>query len=247
MCCRLLGANAFPRGGSVADSVPVVPWSQFIRGWPKQYRQDQHVTVIGPTGCGKTTLVTELIRPRALVVAFGVKHVDETMQRLVKQEQWHRLGEWKLRPKSAQRIVLWPKVKDLDKVMDVHKQTFGNAFRSIYRIGHWTIWMDELTYLADHAGLRKIIRQMYILARSNRVSLVGSVQRPSWAPLEAYNQAAHLFIFRTGHEADIVKMGSLNGANAKMVADVVKNLPSRHHFLHINLLDQTMQVSKVER
>jgi hypothetical protein len=232
---------------SEIQGVPIVEWDTFITKWPTVYRQDQHVTIIGPTGCGKTTLAIELLKCRALVVAFGVKHVDETLEGLVKRDKWHRVEEWKLRPKTAQRVVLWPKVRDLDKVLDVHRKRFNDAFKSIYKIGHWTIYMDEETYLADHAGLRKVIRSMYILARSNRISLVGSAQRPSWLPLEAYNQAAHLLIFRTGHEADIAKMGSLNGANAKTIAQVVKALPTRHHFLHLNLLDGTMSISKVTK
>ena len=58
-------------------------WEQFRTQWPKRFRQGQHVTVIGPTGCGKTTLVTELVKPRAFVTVFGVKHKDESLAKLI--------------------------------------------------------------------------------------------------------------------------------------------------------------------
>lgn len=226
-------------------SAKEIPFDQFMERWPRVYKQDQHVTVIGPTGCGKTTLVTELVKPRKHVVAFGVKHVDETMKKLVNDNvaNWHRAQQWNRRPRSAERVVLWPKANDLDKVMDLHKKVFGDALRSIYKIGHWTIWMDELTYLADHAGLKKMIRQMYILARSNRISLVGGAQRPTWIPLEAYNQATHLILFRTGYEADLKKMSAFNGTSATEVARTVMELP-KHYFLHVDLTNGDQVVSK---
>ena len=61
-----------------------LPWSTFIARWPTQFRQGQHVTVIGPTGCGKTTLVTELAEARSHVVALGVKHRDDSLSKLTK-------------------------------------------------------------------------------------------------------------------------------------------------------------------
>lgn len=223
-----------------------VSFDAFMERWPKQYKQDQHVTIIGPTGCGKTTLGSRLVECRKLVVVTGVKHRDDTMMKLVKSDTWHRAQTWKRKPKTAERVVLWPKEDDLDKVMDVHHKVFGDMFRAIYREGYWCIWSDELTYLADHAGLRKMIRQMYILARSNMISLVGSAQRPAFVPIEAYSQASHLFLFRTGHEGDLGKVGSFNGANAKQISATVETLPE-HHFLHVNLLTREQTVSCTSR
>jgi hypothetical protein len=224
--------------------IPDIGFDEFMSSWSGKYKQDQHVTVIGPTGCGKTTLVTELIRPRGHVVALGVKHVDKTMEKLIRKERWHKVERWNQRPKSAQRVVLWPKANDLNKVMDTHNKVFSELFRSVFKIGHWTIWMDELTYLADHVGLKKPIKQMYILARSNKISLVGSAQRPAWIPLEAYSQASHLILFRTGDERDLARIGSLNGTDAKQVAATVSRLPY-HSFLHVDLTNGDQVISKV--
>lgn len=225
--------------------IPTIPFADFMRDWPSQYAQDQHVTVIGPTGCGKTTLVTELIRCRGHVVAAGVKHQDKTMERLVRKEHWHRVNRWRDRPRTANRIALWPKADDLDKVFELHRKVFGEMFRSIFKIGRWTIWLDELTYLSDHAGLKKMIRQMFILARSNKISLVSSAQRPAFVPLEAYSQASHLFLFKTGDERDLARVGALNGTSARQVAMTVSQLP-KHYFLHVNLANGQQTISTVQ-
>lgn len=223
-----------------------VAWPTFQRQWLRLFKQGQHVTIIGPTGCGKTRLATELIAPRSHVVTFGVKHVDESMTRLLKNktgEQWVRMQEWK--PGSAKRVVLWPSVSDISKVEETHKRVFNKAIGDIYKAGGWCLWLDETRYMADHLGMRKPLTLLYVAGRSNNISIVANTQRPSWIPLEAYSQAGHLFLFKTGDERDLARLGSLNGANAREVAALVSHLP-RHHFLHVDLNTGKMLTSKLE-
>ncbi len=226
-------------------TAPVVPWETFYREWCSQYSQGQHVTIIGPTGCGKTTLATELVKPRGFVVATGVKYRDDTMS-LLETQGWHRVTEWKNRPRTAQRVLLWPKESDLTKLETVHKKVFQDLLQDVYRIGRWTIWTDELTYMTDHIGLGKLYRRLYILARSGKISLVGSAQRPAFVPLEAYSQASHLILFRTGDERDLERMGTMNGVNRRQVADTVAQLP-RHSFLWANLVTGSQMISQARK
>jgi len=224
-----------------------VPWSTFAKKWPTQFKQGEHVTIIGPTGSGKTLLAQELVKPRSFVVATGVKHKDESLERLMKQN-WVRVGNWKDKPRSAQRVVLWPKEDDISKVREVHRNVFSNMLSDVYKKGSWAIWTDELRYMTDIIGLRKEYILMYVAARSNRISLISSAQRPSHVPLEAYSQAQHLVLFRTGDERDLARAGGLNGSNSKQVAATVSNLP-HHHFLHVNLNtgEQTISTLQLEK
>ena len=222
-----------------------MPWPKFVSGWPNEFRQGQHVTIIGPTECGKTLLSQELVKPRSRVVACGVKHVDESMHQLLKGE-WVRVNRWQDRPRSCQRVLVWPKEADIDKVEGVHREVFTRLLADIYKRGGWCIWTDELRYMTDIIGLRKRYQLMYIAARSNHISLVSAAQRPSHVPLEAYSQAAHLILFRTGDERDLARVGGLNGISAKQVSATVATLPF-HSFLHVNLRDGRQTVSTLER
>ena len=217
-------------------AVSEVPWDAWYKSWGQVFKQSQHVTVIGPTGCGKTTLCTDLVKPRKWVTTFGVKHYDETMSKLIKHEGYVRITDWKHR-RNDKRLVLWPKVNDIHQMMPTHKRVFEPAINEIYKKGGWTLWLDEMRYMADHLGMTKLLTLMYVAARSNNVSIVGNTQRPAWVPLEAYSQAGHLILFNTGDERDLIRIGSLNGANAKDVARIVSELPERH-FLHVDLTNR---------
>lgn len=222
--------------------IPSLKWEEFSKKWPHRFKQSQHVTLIGPTGCGKTTLGMELIKPRQWVVALGVKYKDDTLNQLIKKDKWKHIKKWPP-PYGANRVVLWPKVDDPRRMMTEHRQVFSDAFADIYKKGGWCVWLDEERYISDHLKMKDILTLMYVTARSNNISIVGTAQRPRWIPLEAYSQAGHLFVWRTGDEADLKRIGSLNGTDAKLVADAVTHLPY-HSFLYVNLNDGYMAVSE---
>lgn len=217
-------------------------WEKWIAHWRKVFKQSQHVTLIGPTGCGKTTLGIELVDARDWVVAFGVKYKDETLDQLLKLKKWKKIKKWPP-PYGANKVVLWPNVDDPRKMLTEHRAIFSDALADIYKKGGWCVWVDEERYICDHLKMRDIMTLMYVTARSNNISLIGSAQRPKWIPLEAYSQAGHLILWRTGDEIDLKRVGSLNGHDPKPVIDVVSRLPY-HAFLHVNLVNGQMIVSQ---
>lgn len=222
-------------------------FDKWITRWPKVFKQSQHVTVIGPTGCGKTTLVTELVEPRKHVATLGIKFRDKTMEKLITDRGYRREKQWHPRFSNEKkgRIALWPSANDLDTLMDEHKKVFKPCINDVYKAGGWCLWLDEMRYMSEHLAMKKSLTLMYIAGRSNNISLVGNTQRPAWVPLEAYSQAGHLIMFRTGDERDLLRIGNLNGANPKDVANAVANLPDKHSFVHVDLSDPTvMNITK---
>lgn len=222
-----------------------IGWPQFNREWRHRFRQGEHVTVIGPTGCGKTFLSRELVKARNHVVAIGIKHRDDTLNDLTKQG-WTKVSTWKRRPPSARQVILWPRDDDIYRRMDTQRKVFGDLLQDAFRVGGWCIWSDELRYMTDIIGLKKPYIQLYVTGRSNNISLVSAAQRPAHVPLEAYSQAQHLFLFRTGDERDLARMGGLNGTSAKQVANTVADLP-HHHFLYVNLTNGEQIVTTVKK
>jgi hypothetical protein len=65
------------------------------------------------------------------------------------------------------------------------------------------------------------------------ISLVTSIQRPAWVPLEIYSQSTHLFIWRTNDESDLTRLSGLGAANNATARMVVENLEP-YQVLYIN-------------
>lgn len=200
--------------------------------------------MIGPTGVGKTTLAIRLVEARdGYVTAFGTKPADETMAKLLKQG-WSRIEKWPP-PQGKRRVILWPKIKDPEGLELMQRKIFNDALNGIYKQQRWCVWIDELYYMSHILNMRRRLQTYYTHARSLKISLLGATQRPAWVPLEAYSQAGHLIIWRTGYEDDLRKIGSMNGVSHKTITSILQQLDYRE-FLHVDLVRQQLSVSQLD-
>ena len=70
-------------------SIPSVPWHEFERHF--KWRQGEHVTVIAPTGWGKTTLELAIIDRRKYSIFFATKRDDPLYHKLIRQHGFERV------------------------------------------------------------------------------------------------------------------------------------------------------------
>lgn len=216
---------------AASSAAPFVPWGDVDAAL--DWRQGEHVTLVGPTGCGKTTLGLHLLGRRDWVCVIGTKPRDRTLDGL-RREGYRRLEEWPP-PQHWNRVLLWPKRKSL---ADRYTQAaaIAAALEAIYRTGAWCVFADELQYLCERLGLADDLAELWQQGRSLGVSIVGASQRPRYVPLAAYSQATHLFLWRSNDEADLRRLSELNGADTRTVRAVLPQL-GRHEVLYVNTRD----------
>lgn len=209
---------------------PVVDWATLVAGL--NWRQGEHVSLIGPTGTGKSHLGLRLLSQRAWAVVLGTKPADPTLDRL-RRHGYRLIREWPP-PATAQRVLLWPKWSN-PRQEKAQAEAIGDAMVKMFRQGGWALFADEVSWLCDQLGLQRELKAWWQQGRSNNLTLVAATQRPAWVPRDIYSAATHVFFWRTNDERDLRAIGGLGGLASATVRNLVSTLDAdSHQFLYVN-------------
>lgn len=223
-----------------------LPWDEFLRRF--RWEQGQHVSVVAPTGVGKSVLMTELQRLRGYVLFVGVKPRDETLERLKRPEFGSYVERLKVPPigrdgPTKPRVLLWPRPRTAASYpwqASVIRQAIDDAWEQT----NWCVAVDEVSYLVKRLRLLSEMEMLWEQGRSLGISVLSATQRPRWVPLTMYSSASHLFLGGTNDAEDLRRLGGLNGADTKLVRAILQQLPSKrtHELLYVNAQTGDMSV-----
>ncbi len=232
---------------SPATTIPRVSWETFRQEhW--RWRAGEHVTLIGPTESGKTTLALAIIEDRRYVLALATKPRDKTMDALVHRRGWRLVRKWAQMPNvlgRACRVVLWPKYRSPDDEA-AQAVEIATAMREAFAEGGWCLFIDELWYIEKKLGCSRLVETWYTQGRSNGLSVLAGTQRPAHVTLLAYDQPKHVFFWRDNDERNLKRISGLNGLNSRLIRETVATLP-QHHVLYCNLVTGAMVVTKAPK
>ena len=215
----------------------LTPWSKFLPAW--DWQQGQHVTMIGPTGSGKTTMIRAILSRRDYVVFAATKPKDSTID-LLESEGFTVVRKWSPR---FDRQVLWPKIERMGD-LSVQRKEIGLMMEDAYQQGGWTVVLDELRYVTDHLRLKQHVQLLLLQGRSLGVSVVSGSQRPRHVPLEAYSQAQHLFLWQTSDRQDLRRIREFSGRIAEStVQGAMSSITDDHACLYLGA-DGRLQLTK---
>lgn len=202
-----------------------LPWSEFDRQWV--WQPGEHVTLIGPTGRGKTTLETAILPRRKYVVFFSTKRVDSTQERLQRQGYKVVSDPAQLNAEVTPHAIIRPSWRDglsAKAIKKQHAEIFQDALMRCFDQGGWTVVLDEARYLSRDLNLEGDMQLLWLQGRSLGISVVAGTQRPRWIPLEAYDQATHLFFFKDTDRANVDRQAELAGLNRQAIQEIVPRL-----------------------
>lgn len=238
------------RPAAVPVEIPHVPWEQFWPMFVKRYgpaqRDDaQHVTILGPTGTGKSTIAVQVADLRPYVVQLVEKPRDEKLRKALKRRRYRKVEElpdiggypW---------VYVWPKAGGVEDEPG-QRVAFRRVLRSAGKVGVWHVVIHEAPYMVDPLGLAPELKYVLRMGRSNGAGLIICAQRPAWLPRDIYSAASHLFLFGTNDTNDLKAIGGLNGMNERAVRDAVAQLGANgdsHVFLYVGTRDGTVCTSR---
>lgn len=220
----------------------------FMREW--RWRQGEHITTIGPTGSGKTVLNRQLLRRRDFTVVLGVKNRDPELYQPFQADGYELVHTFDpFVPDDAEyRRVLFVPLTDHHGAAGRQEKSrkFRQALNDVMDTGRWCVYGDDIAWLADQLKLSPELEELWMLGRSEGISVVASSQEPVNIPVMAYGAATHLFLFKNPDLYRAKRMAELTGLNREVTQATILALPD-HEFLYVNKSTGRMLRSKVIR
>jgi hypothetical protein len=228
-------------------SVEQIHWGEFLRRF--RWKQGEHLTIIAPTGGGKTTLEVALVDQRKYSVFFATKRDDPLYHDLIRRHKFHRVENFREVMPWMDRVLLWPKHQETIRATYRHQQrTFITALDKIVAQRAWSVWFDECKYMVQQLGMGPEVTFANEQLRSTKGTVVNTAQRPVWIGKSALSNASHVFLWKTHDAADTKTLSDVGGIDAKAVAKE-SQLLGRHEFIYISTrgTDATLVRSQVRR
>lgn len=196
-----------------------------LRSEPVPWKIGEHIAVIGTTGTGKTYLMTRLAELRKYVVMLRTKPDDN------KFKGFHRSSSHKaMLGVYAEKLLIEPPYE---------RQIIEGAamFDLAWRMGRWTVLLDELNYIHLELGLTSEVNKLLTQGRSKRLSVVTGMQRPAWVTRFALSEVSHIFTF--GLERRDAK--TLSDSSSERLQQIAPNL-DQYQFAHFHRPTRTIAI-----
>ncbi len=184
--------------------VEALDWGDFAEWFGPTWQPGEHVSIVTPTGGGKTTLAVGLLELRRYVGVLSPKGLDSTLRAL-----------------RLRRLMDWPGDRKMDSILDederqgrVSRYLFGQtvetyeadwpkllpvyrrALQGMFRMQGWTAYMDDLKLLCD-MGLGPDATAWLISARSRGLTFVSAFQFPRRVIRTALDEPMWIFASQT--------------------------------------------------
>lgn len=201
----------------------------------------EHITIVGPTGCGKSWLGWQILEQAASPKHQGLvllkKPRDAITARRARELGFRTERVWPpgWAPFTARPpgYLVHPRTRYDPEIDRPHKaDVFRRALMDSYRRGNRLVYVDDAYGIAQILGLRELMIEMWTEYRSMNGSLMTAFQKPSHVPQWAFNQAEHLFLFHDPDRRNRIRFGEIGGIDPDQLQTTVMGL-RRHQALYI--------------
>jgi len=214
--------------------------------WLKQWKKDHapgkhHVTLLGPTGRGKTTLseqmLGQVISPdyQVIVLHGKIKGRDKVIQHMAEKNNLRIVHKWppppslRHRRKAVNGYILMPLEhpgEDVDQENEILRREFAKAIHENYtRTGDKRVitHIDESHQAQEDLKLRKNIEGPMMRGAPNN-NVFNLVQRGRFVTYHCYNAPEDVLIFYDSDTDNQRRYSEIGDADRDEIIDITSNL-----------------------
>lgn len=171
----------------------------------------EHVTLVGTTGEGKTSLVKDITVgrlkqfPKARFIWLVNKDKDLSLTELINTGKVAVIQKWDdltYAERTKRWIILWPEYHNASDSRLINKPIFQEALDKIMREGDWHVYIDEANYLIEQMHLRETLDEYWHAARSSGIPVIAGAQRPVWTGKGMTTQNSWIISFAVPNISD---------------------------------------------
>jgi len=218
-----------------------ISYAEFLRRMKEQWKPGQHVSLVAPTGGGKTFVARDLVVIRKWSVVIATKGKDKSLGLYETENDFIYYDTWPPYYKDR-HVLLWKRPAQLGDFLPQARLIY-RMMNDVYMVGAWCVYFDDLFYVSTTLGLKSAVQMFYTQVRSNDVSIVAGMQRPSWVPLEAVSQATYLLVWRIRSKMDLERIAEGMGLD-KDELRYANGLLSPYEFLLLENGQEPIRVQK---
>lgn len=226
-------------------NIPVVGRDAFVEDFANNYTPS-HVTMMGPTRRGKTTLCFQLLHAvlirhkkdhwRAVILHGKIKKRDETIPKWSKKSNYRIVRKWPpgmtLRPSHWKRnvngyVVRPLKSDDISAAEEekILKEEFARAIRNNY---HRTKGVT-ITVVDERAQADKDLRLTTDLDAPLQRGLPhnpewNNIQRGKWCSYHCYDAPEHVFLFFDDDNSNVSRYAELGIGDERQIKKILQGL-----------------------
>jgi hypothetical protein len=225
------------------NSVEVVDRKEFLYE-RFDYTTGQHVTFLGPTQAGKTTLAFGLLKavatPEVPAYVIVLKPRDRVVTDWAKTAKFRVIRDYPPPPNLTKFVkppgyIVWPRhTFDEDPRIDDARLgiVFSRTLAGLYKKGDVIVFADEVFGLSNELGLDRRLNTIWSRGASMGCGLWASSQRPYSIPQLAYGSAEHLFLANDPDKRSRDRYGEIGGIDPDLVKELTSKL-EKYQWLYV--------------